>query len=162
MYNSGCLMLLKDSSNQWRVVNLSEIEIKLFKNTQLGEFFSNDDSIQVNGLFKSSCKPNKSRSFPDGDSCNIRGDRLEEKLVRPSGLLVHEAQSSIIKNSNDLSFCDKPKHKITVEKGVNLKDASYGSKSFEKRRAINKFVEDPEKVDLVESTCSCWAAPSIK
>ena len=38
---------------------------------------------------------------------------------------------------------------------------TYGSMSFEKRKALNKIVEDLERDDLVEPTQSDWAAPSL-
>ena len=66
---ADCLISVNDTKRQLWVVNLSDNDIKLFQNTKIGEFFSNDDSIQVNGLF--------TRSFPDGVSCNIRGDSFE-------------------------------------------------------------------------------------
>ena len=38
---------------------------------------------------------------------------------------------------------------------------TYGSTSFEKRKALKKIVEDLERDDLVEPTDSDWAAPSL-
>ena len=38
---------------------------------------------------------------------------------------------------------------------------TYGSMSFEKRKAMEKIVEDLERVDLIEPTHSDWAAPSL-
>ena len=38
---------------------------------------------------------------------------------------------------------------------------TYGIMSFEKRKAMKKFVEDLEREDLVEPTHSDWAAPSL-
>ena len=63
------------------------------------------------------------------------------------------------RNSNDLGFCDKIKHKIILEKDAKPFRRAYASMSFEKRKAIKKIVEDLEKANLVEPIHS-WAAPS--
>ena len=49
---ADCLISIKNSKSQLRVVNLSDNDIKVFQHTKIEEFFSNDDSIQVNGVFQ--------------------------------------------------------------------------------------------------------------
>ena len=65
------------------------------------------------------------------------------------------------RNSNDMGFCDRIDHKIKLQKDAVPFRRTYGSMSFEKRKAMKKIVEDSERDDLVEPTHSDWAAPSL-
>ena len=65
------------------------------------------------------------------------------------------------RNSNDMGFCDRIYHKIKLKKDVVPYRRTYGSMSFEKRKAMKKIAEDLERDDLVEPTHSDWAAPSL-
>ena len=65
------------------------------------------------------------------------------------------------RNSNDMQFCDRIYHKIKLKKDAVPFRRTYGSMSFEKRKAMKKIVEDLERDDLVEPTHFDWAAPSL-
>ena len=54
---ADCMISVKNSKSRLRVVNFSDNEIKLFKNIKNGDFFTDDDSIQVIGWFTSKNKP---------------------------------------------------------------------------------------------------------
>ena len=73
---ADCLISINDSKSHLRVVNLSDNEINLFKNTKIGEFFSIDDSIQVNELFTSKSKPKHTEAFRMGTHAKIKGTDL--------------------------------------------------------------------------------------
>ena len=66
-----------------------------------------------------------------------------------------------LRNSNDMGFCDRIYHKIKLKKDAVPFRRTYGSMSFEKREAMKKIVENLERDDLVETTHSDWAAPSL-
>ena len=65
------------------------------------------------------------------------------------------------RNSNDMGFCQRIYHKIKLKKYAVPFRRTYGSMSFEKRKAMKKNVEDLERDDLVEPTHSDKAAPSL-
>ena len=65
------------------------------------------------------------------------------------------------RNSNEMGFCDRIYHKTKFKKDAVPFRRTYGSMSFEKRKAMKKIVEDLERDDLVEPTHSDWAAPSL-
>ena len=65
------------------------------------------------------------------------------------------------RNSNDMGFWDRIYHKIKLKKYAVPFRRTYGSLSFEKRKAMKKNVEDLERDDLVEPTHSDKAAPSL-
>ena len=65
------------------------------------------------------------------------------------------------RNSIDMRFCERIYRKITLKKDAVPFRRTYGSMSFEKRKAMKKVVEDLEREDLVEPTHSDWAAPSL-
>ena len=73
---TDCLISVNDSKSQLRVVNFSDNEIKLFKNTKIGEIFSNDNSVQVNGLFTSKNKPKHPEAFRMGAHATLEGRDL--------------------------------------------------------------------------------------
>ena len=56
----------------------------------------------------------------------------------------------VFRNTIELGFCDKLKHKITLEKDDKPFRRLYGSMSFEKWTATKKIVEDLEKNNLIE------------
>ena len=144
-----------------RVVNLSDNDIKLFQNTKIGEFFSNDDRIQVNGLFTSKNKPKHPEAFRMGTHATLDGTDLSRNQSDQVVAMFMRHNQVFSRNSNDLGFCDKIKHKIKLQKDAKPFRRAYGSMSFEKRKAIKKIVEDLEEANLVEPTHSYWAAPSI-
>ena len=65
------------------------------------------------------------------------------------------------RNSNDMVFCDLIHHKIKLKKDAAPFRRTYGSISFEKRKAMKKIVEDLERYYLVKPIHSDWAAPSL-
>ena len=65
------------------------------------------------------------------------------------------------RNSNDMGFFDRIYHQIKLKKDAVPFRRTYGSMSFEKRKAMRKIVEDLERDDLVEPKHSDWAAPSL-
>ena len=66
-----------------------------------------------------------------------------------------------LRNSNDMGFCDRIYHRIKLKKDAVPLRNTYGSMSFEKRKATKKIVDDFERDDLVEPTHSDWVAPSL-
>ena len=70
-------------------------------------------------------------------------------------------ETIFLRNSNDMGFCDRIHHKFKLKKDAAPFRRTYGSMSFEKRKAMKKIVEDLERDDLVEPTHSYWAAPSL-
>ena len=60
-----------------------------------------------------------------------------------------------------MGFYDQSYHKIKLKKDAVPFRRTYGSMSFEKKKAMKKIVEDLERDDLVEPTHSDWAAPSL-
>ena len=83
-----------------------------------------------------------------------------EQQIRVEQLFIRHSQV-FSRNSNDLGFCDKVEHKITLTANAQPFRRAYGSMSFDKRKAMKKIVEDLENSGLVEPTHSYWAAPSI-
>ena len=65
------------------------------------------------------------------------------------------------RNSIDMGLRDQIYHKIKLKNDAVPFRRTYGSMSFEKRKAMKKIVEDLERDDLVEPTHSDWAAPSL-
>ena len=65
----------QNSWNQMKIANPIENQINFFKRPKVGDFFCNDDGIQVNELFTKR-QTKKSRLIPDWDSCNIRVQRI--------------------------------------------------------------------------------------
>ena len=157
---ADCLISVNDSKSQLRVFNLSDNDIKLFQNTKIGEFFSNDDSIQVNGLFTSKNKPKHPEAFRMGTYATLEGKDLSRNQSDQVVAVFMRHNQVFSRNSNDLGFCDKIKHKIKLEKDAKPFRRPYGSMSFEKRKA-KKIVENLEEANLVEPTHSFWSAPSI-
>ena len=133
---ADCLTSVNDSKSQLRAVNLSDNEIKLFKNTKIGEFFSNDDSIQVNGLFTSKNKPKHPEAFRMGTHATLEGTDLSRNQSDQVVAMVMRHNQVFSRNSNDLGFCDKIKHEVKLEKVAKQFRRAYGSMSFEKRKAI--------------------------
>ena len=68
-------------------------------------------------------------------------------------------ESIFLRNSNDIGFCNRTHHKTKLKKDAAPFRRTYGSMSFEKRKAMKEIVEDLERDDLVEPTHSDWAAP---
>ena len=157
---ADCLISVNDSKSQLRVVNLSDNDIKLFQNTTIGEFFSNDDSIQINGLFTSKSKPKHPEAFQMGTHATLDGTDLSRNQFSQVVAMFKRHNQVFSRNSNDLGFCDKIKHKIKLEKDAKPFGRDYGSMSFENRKAIKK-VEDLEEANFVDPTHSYWAARSI-
>ena len=158
---ADCLISVNNSKSQLRVVNLSDNEIKFFKNTKIGVFFSNDDSMQVNGLFTSKKKPKHPEAFRMETYATLEGTDLSRNQSDQVVAMFMRRNQVFSGNSNDLGFCNKIKYKTKLEKDAKPFRRSYGSMSFEKQKAIKKIVEDLEEVNLVEPTHSYWAAPSI-
>ena len=73
---ADCLISVNNSKSQLRVVNRSDNEFMLFRNTKIGDFFSNDDSIQVNGLFTSKNKPKHPEVFRMRTHATLEGTDL--------------------------------------------------------------------------------------
>ena len=61
---------------------------------------SNDDSIQVNGLFTSKDKPKKSKSLQKGQT------RIQKESDQVVSLFMRQNQGCS-RDSNDFGFCDK-------------------------------------------------------
>ena len=110
---ADCLISVNDSKSQLRVFNLSDNDIKLFQNTKLGEFFSNDDSIQVNGLFTSKKKPKHPEVFRMGTHATLEGTDLSRNQSEKVVAMFMRHNQVLSRNSNDFGFCDKIKHKKT-------------------------------------------------
>ena len=86
-----------------------------------------------------------------------------EKHVNSSSMSLSCEEMTKVRsrNSNDMGFCDRIYHKIKLKKDAVPFRCTYGSMSFEKRKAMKKNVEELERDDLVEPTNSDWAAPSL-
>ena len=151
---ADCLISVNDSKSQLRFVHLSDNDIKLFQNTKIGEFFSNDDSIQVNGLFTSKNQPKHPEVFRMGTHATLEGTDLIRNQSDQVVAMFMRHNQVFSRNSNDLGFFDKIKHKIKLEKDAKQFRRAYGSMSFEKRKAIKKILEDLEEANLVEPTHS--------
>ena len=109
--SAHCLISVNNSRSHLRVVNLSGNEIKLFKKTKIGEFFSNDDSIQVNGLFTSNNKPKHPEVFRMGTHATLEGKDLSRNQSDQVVAMFMRHNQVFSRNSNDLGFCDTIKHK---------------------------------------------------
>ena len=131
-----CLISVNNSKSHMRVVNLSHNEIKLFKNTKIGEFFNNDDSIQVNGLFTSNNKPEHPEVFRMETHATLEGTDLSRNQSDQVVAMFMRQNRVFSRNSNDLGFWDKIKHKIKLEKDEKRFRRAYSSMSFEKRKKI--------------------------
>ena len=103
---ADCLISVNDSKSQLRVVNFSDKELKLFKSIKIGEFFSNDDSIQVNGLFTSKNKPKHPESFRMGTHVTLEGTGLSRNQSDQIVAMLMRHNQVFSRNSNDLGFCD--------------------------------------------------------
>ena len=104
---ADCLIPVNDSKSQFRVVNLSDSDIKLFQITKIGKFFSSDDSIQVNGLFTSKNKPKHPEVFQMGTHATLEGTDLSRYQSDKVVAMFMRHNQVFSRNSNDLGFCDK-------------------------------------------------------
>ena len=115
----------------------------------------------MNGIFTNQNKPKTLETFQMGKNANLEDSNLHKQQKEKVQELFMKHQQIFSRNSNDLGFFDKIKHQI------KLKDAqpfrrSYCSRSFDKRKAMKKIVEDLEDAKLIEPNhSSYWAAPSI-
>ena len=103
---ADCLISVNDSKSQLRVVNFSDKEFKLFKSIKIGDFFSNDDSIQVNGLFTSKNKPKHPEVFQMGTHVTLEGTGLSRNQSNQIVAMLMRHNQVFSRNSNDLGFCD--------------------------------------------------------
>ena len=86
----------------------------MLKNNKKEEFFSNDDSIQVNGLFPSKDKPHKPEFFRVRIHATLEGTYLSRNQSNQVVSMFVKYNQIYSRTSNDLEFCDKLKHKITL------------------------------------------------
>ena len=78
---------------------------------------------------------NKSKTletFQMGKHANLEGSNLDNQQKKKVKELFMRHQQVFSRNSNDLGFCDKIKHQMTLNKEAQLFRGSYCSMSFDK------------------------------
>ena len=158
---ASCMVSPQNGRAQVKVLNLSDSRIVVYKDTKVGVYHESKDCVKVNGIFASNTKTKRSEPFKMGIHATLEGSKLTgDQQIRVEQLFIRHSQV-FSRNSNDLRFCDKVEHKITLTENAQPLRCAYGSMSFDKRKAMKKRVEDLENSGLVEPTHSYWAAPSI-
>ena len=75
--------------------------------------------------------------------------------------MVDKHKRVISRSSTDLMFSDKIRYNLKLNANVKLFWRAYGSRSFEKRKALKIIVDYLNKGNLVEPNQSNWATQSI-
>ena len=143
-----------------RVLNRTVEQKKIYKNARIA-FAENTEKIS---RIQQNNPDNNAKSRDEFDfqkhvntsSMNLTCDEMAK--VRP---LCMKFETIFSPNSNDMGFCNRIHHKIKLKKDAASFRRTYGSMSFEKRKAMKQIVENLERDDFVEPTPSDWAAPSL-
>ena len=143
-----------------RVLNPTVEQKKIYKNAGIA-FAENTEKISRihQNIPDNNAKSRDAFVFKkhvNTSSMNLNCDEMAK--VRS---LCTKYETIFTRNSNDMGFCDRIHHKINLKKDAPPFRRSYGSMSFEKRKAMKKIVEDLERVDLVKPTHSDLAAQSL-
>ena len=161
LFSAACMISMKDGSSLIKVLNLSDAPVTVYKSIQVGIYFENKQNLVVNGNFTNQNKPKTLETFRMQKHANLEGSNLDNKQKEKVQELFVRQQQVFSRNLTDLGYCDKIKHQIKLNKDAQPFRRSYCSMSFDKRKAMKKFVEDLEDAKLVETTHSYWAATSI-
>ena len=161
LLSAACMISMKDGSSLIKVLNLSDAPVTVYKSTKVGIYFENKHNLVVNGNFTNQNKPKTLETFQMGKHANLEGSNLDNQQKEKAQEFFVRHQQVFSRNSTDLGYCDKIKHQIKLNKEAQPFRRSYCSMSFDKRKAMKKFVEDLEDAKLIETTHSYWAAPTI-
>ena len=158
---ASCMVSPKQGQALIKVLNLTDEQVVVYKDSKLGTYQENNNCQKVNGICSSKEKPKHPEPFRMGKHASLEGSQLSKDQQFKVKEMFERHNKVFSRNSNDLGYCDKIQHKIILTANAQPFRRAYGSMSFDKRKAMKKIVEDLEKSNLVEPTHSYWAAPSI-
>ena len=150
---------MKDGSRLIKVLILTDAPVAVYKNNRVGNYLENKHICEWN--FSNQNESKISEPFQMRKHANLEGSTLNEEQKEKVKELFIRHQQVCSRNSNALGYCDKMKHKIKLNEDTQPFRRNYCTRSFDKRKAIKKIVEDLEDAKLIEPTHSYWAEPSI-
>ena len=111
---AACMISMKDGSSLIKVLNLTDAPVTVHKSIKVGTYFENKQNLVVNGIFTNQNKPKTLKTFQMRKHANLEGSNLHNQKKEKVQKLFMRHQHIFSRNSNDLGYCDKIKHKIKL------------------------------------------------